>query len=65
MKNLGSSVILVSHRQGVLPLVDYLMFYKMAGLVIKALKRKLLSGRTRKRKEHKLIQKQSARKLSR
>ena len=28
MKNSGSTVILVSHRQGVLPLVDYLIFMR-------------------------------------
>ena len=60
MKNLGSSVILVSHRQGVLPLVDYLMFFKMAGLVIKALKRKLL--RTNAEKERAQINRNRAKK---
>ena len=61
MKNLGSSVILVSHRQGVLPLVDYLMFLQDGRISDQGTKAQIIE-RTNAEKERAKINAETERK---
>ena len=61
MKNLGSSVILVSHRQGVLPLVDYLMFLQDGRISDQGTKAQIIE-RTNAEKERAQINAETERK---
>ena len=48
MKNAGSSVVLVSHRQGVLPLVDYLIFMRAGRITEQGSKAEIVARENQK-----------------
>ena len=49
MKNAGSSVVLVSHRQGVLPLVDYLIFMRAGRITEQGSKAEIVARENQKK----------------